>query len=68
MRQSSHRTYRRELNGKLHLAVDSHCMPVGMGLSKGTMADFTQAHSLMAEIPSEYLLADRGYDIRRHHG
>ena len=37
-------------------------MPVRMILTEGTVADCTQAHSLIADIPAEYLLADRGYD------
>ena len=37
-------------------------MPVRLILTEGTVADCTQAHSLMADFPTEYLLADRGYD------
>ncbi len=37
-------------------------MPVRLILSEGTVADCTQAHSLIANIAAEYLLADRGYD------
>ena len=37
-------------------------MPVRIGLTEGTVANCTQAHSLIAEIPAQYLLADRGYD------
>ena len=37
-------------------------MPVRMSLSEGTVADCTQAHSLIEGIAAEYLLADRGYD------
>ncbi len=29
---------------------------------EGTVADCTQAHSLIVDIPAQYLLADRGYD------
>ena len=57
-RESSHRTYKRGLNSKLHLAVDSHGMPVRVSLSEGTVAHCTQAHSLIADIAAEYLLAD----------
>ena len=46
----------------MHLAVDSHGMSVRLSLTEGTVADCTQAHSLIAEIPAQYLLADRGYD------
>ena len=61
-RQPSPRSHKRGLNSKLHLAVDSHGMPVRMRLSEGTVADCTQAHSLFEGIAAEYLLADRGYD------
>ena len=37
-------------------------MPVRISLTEGTVADYTQAHSLIADIAAEYLLADRGYD------
>ena len=37
-------------------------MPVRLSLTEGTVADYTQAHSLIADIAAEYLLADRGYD------
>ncbi len=50
------------LNSKLHLAVDAHGMPVRLVLTGGTVADCTQAHSLIEGIAAEYLLADRGYD------
>lgn len=59
---SGHRAYKRGLNSKLHLAVDSLGMPVRKELSKEAVADCTQAHALIAEILAEYLLADRGYD------
>ena len=61
-RQPSHRSYKRGLNSKLHLAVDSHGMPVRLSLSEGTVADCTQAHSLIEGNAAEYLLADPGYD------
>ncbi len=37
-------------------------MPVRLSLTEGTVADCTQAHSLIAGIAAKYLLADRGYD------
>ena len=37
-------------------------MPVRLSLTEGTVADCTQAHSLIADIAAEYLLADRGCD------
>ena len=46
----------------MHLAVDSHGMPVRMTLTGGTTADCTQAPDLIANVVAQYLLADRGYD------
>ena len=37
-------------------------MPVRLELTEGTTADCTQAQSLTADLPAQYLLADRGYD------
>ena len=37
-------------------------MQVSMSLSESTVADCTQAHSLIVDIAAEYLLADQGYD------
>ena len=37
-------------------------MPVRLSLGEGTVADCTQAHSLIADLAAQYLLADRGYD------
>ena len=37
-------------------------MPVRLALTEGTTADCTQAQSLTADLPAQYLLADRGYD------
>ena len=37
-------------------------MPVRLSLSEGTVADCTQAASLIEGIAAEHLLADRGYD------
>ena len=37
-------------------------MPVRLSLTDGTVADCTQAHSLIGDIAAQYLLADRGYE------
>ena len=37
-------------------------MPVRLVLTEGTVADCTQALTLTADFPAQYLLADRGYD------
>ena len=41
----------RGLNSKLHLAVDPHGMPVRLSLSKGTVADCTQARRTASPAP-----------------
>ena len=46
----------------MHLAVDSHGMPVRAILTEGTAADCTQAIALIEGLTAEYLLADKGYD------
>ena len=46
----------------MHLAVDSHGMPVRVIVTEGTTADCTQAHTLIEGLTAEYLLADKGYD------
>ncbi len=53
---------KRELNTKIHLAVDAHGIPVRIFITQGTTADCTQAGRLIEGISADYLLADRGYD------
>ena len=50
------------LNTKVHLAVDSHGMPVRLILTEGTTADCSEALALIEDIEAEHLLADKGYD------
>ena len=50
------------VNTKIHLAVDSHGMPVRMLVTEGTTADSTQASVLIDGLTAQHLLADRGYD------
>ena len=50
------------LNTKLHLAVDSHGMPVRVCITSGTTADCTQAGYLIEGISADHLLADKAYD------
>ena len=61
-RQSGHESSKRGLNTKLHLAVDSHGMPVRVIVTEGTTVDCTQAYTLIEGLTAEYLLADKGYD------
>ena len=46
----------------MHLAVDSHGMPVRLLVTEGTVADCTQALPLIEGISAECLLADKAYD------
>jgi transposase len=46
----------------LHLAVDSHGLPVRLILTEGTTADCSEAIPLIDGIQADYLLADKGYD------
>lgn len=49
------------LNTKIHLAVDTHGMPVRFFVTDATVADCSIAESLISDFRAEYLLADRGY-------
>ena len=40
-------------------------MPVRAIVTSGSEADCTQAESLVADIPAEHLIADKGYDTDR---
>ena len=46
----------------MHLAVDSHGMPVRLAVTEGTSADCSQALTLIEGIEAECLLADKAYD------
>ncbi len=50
------------LNSKIHLAVDAHGMPLRMLVTSGTVADCSQAATLIEGLDAQYLLADKGYD------
>ena len=60
--QSENGTNKRGLNSKIHLAVDSHGMPVRPIITEGTAADCGQAEALVEGFLAKFLLADRGYD------
>ena len=56
-----------ELNTKIHIAVDTHGMPVRFFVTDATVEDCSVedcsvAETLIAEFKDEYLLAARGYD------
>ena len=46
----------------MHMAIDSHGMPVRLAVTEGTVADSSQALPLIEGIEAEYLLADKAYD------
>ena len=60
--ESVHRPHKRGLNSKLHMAIDSHGMPVRLAVTEGTADDSSQALPLIEGIEAEYLLADKAYD------
>ena len=45
------------MNSKLHMAIDSHGMPVRLAVTGGTVANSSQALPLIEGIEAEYLLA-----------
>ena len=63
-RQSGYEPYKRVLNAKIHLAVDSFGMPVRILITEGTRADCKEAINLIRGIKATALLADRGYDTK----
>ena len=46
----------------MHLAVDTHGMPIRAIITDGTTADCSQASDLIQGLSAQALLADRGYD------
>ena len=54
------------MNSKLHLAVDSHGMPVRLAVTGGTVADCSLALPLIEGIEAECLLADKAYDTKAY--
>ena len=61
-RKSGHEPHKRGLNTKIYLAVDAHGMPIRAIITAGTVADCTQAASLIDGLTAAMLLADKGYD------
>jgi transposase len=50
------------LTTKLHVAVDALGNPLRFILTPGQANDITQAHALIADLPADYVLADKAYD------
>jgi len=59
---SGYGTHKRGLNKKLHLAVDATGKSVRAQLTAGTVADCSQAISLLEGLEVKVPLADKGYD------
>jgi transposase len=49
----------------VHAAVNGLGLPVKLVLTPGQAADVTQAETLIAGVPFEVAIADKGYDSRR---
>ena len=50
------------INTKIHVAVDSHGMPIRFLITAGNQADCTQGIPLLENLVLQYVLADKGYD------
>ena len=50
------------INTKIHVAVDSHGMPIRFLITAGNQADCTQGIPLLENLAPQYVLADKGYD------
>ena len=53
---------KRELNSKIHLAVNERGMPVKFIVTEGTRADCKEAINLLKNLDAKLLFADRAYD------
>ena len=49
---------------KIHAVVDALGNPLRFILSPGQVSDVTQAEALIAGLPAEHVLGDKGYDAR----
>lgn len=49
---------------KIHAVVDALGNPLRFILSPGQASDITQAEALIADLPAEHVLADKGYDAK----
>jgi transposase len=52
------------MSTKIHAAVDALGNPLRFILTPGQVNDITQAESLIAGLPGDYVLADKGYDSK----
>ncbi len=49
---------------KIHAVVDALGNPLKFILSPGQVSDITQAKTLIADLPAEHVLGDKGYDAK----
>ena len=52
------------MSTKIHALVDALGNPLRFILTPGQVNDITQAEQLIAELPADYILADKGYDSK----
>ena len=60
--KSGNESLKRGLNTKIHGAMDGHGMPIGMLISDGTRADFSQSEQLTNGLNAPHFLAYKAYD------
>jgi transposase len=52
------------MSTKIHALVDALGNPLRFILTPGQVNDITQAEELIAELPADHILADKGYDSK----
>jgi transposase len=52
------------MSTKIHALVDALGNPLRFILTPGQVNDITQAEQLIAELPADHILADKGYDSK----
>lgn len=52
------------MSTKIHAVVDALGNPLRFILTPGQVNDITQAEELIAELPADHILADKGYDSK----
>jgi len=52
------------LTTKIHAVVDALGNPLRFILSPGQASDYTEAEALIADLPAEHVLGDKGYDSK----
>ena len=52
------------MSTKIHAVVDALGNPLRFILTPGHVNDITQAEQLIAELPADHVLADKGYDSK----